>query len=268
MSSKSVLLLGIVFVFLLNVVAVHNYINSYYYQPDKAIVKKDDFFNIDILKNLSKKLLGKEEDNNSKQSIIISEEEILEDNETEIKPEQEQVKKIIEHKEELINYKSHYSDQITNEKKSLEDLSENNITEENKTVQKVEEKKKDVLKEDKVKVETDKNEKIVKEEETVKKEEPEEVDNSEKSAYIVLNLNVKNNYANNNPIIQKIVKNLDDKKIIKIKIYKYSTKIKDYLEKIKNDFAEQGIDMDDIKVIYNKDENKKNKIKILLTKKD
>ncbi len=262
MSSKSVLLLGIVFVFLLNVVAVHNYINSYYYQPSKAIVKKNDLFNIDILKSLSKELLSNTKEDKQqklekkieiKQETVKPKEEITKETKIEIKP--KEVTEIIEDKEEIISYKSHYSDQLSNEKKSLDNLSENN-----KTVHTEKENKKEEIKKD-----TE-----VKQEDTkeMKKDETIQADDSEKSAFIILNLNVNDKYTASNPIIKKIVKSLDDKKIIKIKIYKYSTKIKNYLEKIKKDFAEQGIDMDDIKVIYNKNENKKNKIKILLTKKD
>jgi len=95
-----------------------------------------------------------------------------------------------------------------------------------------------------------------------------DIDKSEKSASIVLNLDVEDSYVKQNPIVSKMARKLDDKKVIKILLYKYSTKVKEYLEDIKEDFAENGVDIDDIKVIYKKDETKKDKIKILLTKKD
>jgi len=47
MGSKSVLVLGVVFIFLLNVVAVHNYINEHYYQPAGAGHKKDMSFSLE-----------------------------------------------------------------------------------------------------------------------------------------------------------------------------------------------------------------------------
>jgi hypothetical protein len=239
MGSKSVLILGIVFIFLLNVLAVHNYIDNYYYQPEEIIANKPnksitDFFEDNILSN---------DKNNSKSKPLkiekVSDTSVITDKKQKID-------------KSLVEYKNDSYNQISYKKSKRE-----------------EKEKKDAKKE-KEKDDIDKNKKNIKNNVAEKGviANKEVLDESEKNAYITLDLNINNPFQEGNPIIKKIVNNLDNKKVIKIKIYKYSIKIKDYLESIKNELVDYGIDIDDIKVIYKKDETKKDKIKILLTKKD
>ena len=238
MGSKSVLILGIVFIFLLNVLAVHNYIDNYYYQPEEIIANKPnksitDFFKDKILPN----------DKNNSKSKPLKIEKVSDVSDTNVTINKKQ--KI---DESLVEYKSNYYNQISYEKSERE-----------KDIKK--EREKNDINKNKKNIQTN-----VEKEGVIANEEV--LDESEKNAYITLNLNINNPFQEGNPIIKKIAHNLDNKKVIKIKIYKYSMKIKDYLESIKNELVDYGIDIDDIKVIYIKDETKKDKIKILLTKKD
>jgi len=282
MGSKSVLILGIVFVFLLNVVAVHNYIDNYYYQSDKIIAKENDTFS-SMIKNVItkfKQLKIFNEDNKTTKKekkitpIVLPKEQDnfekkLQSEEKEVQNEPKIEKNDSSELENLTEYKSNYFNQLNSQ--IQESKSEDNVS--NK-VEKLETKDKKQKPKKEPVIQKEKNENIKqkeqkpqKEQQTKKTKENQE-DMSEKSALIVLNLNINDPYQQDNPIIKKIAKRFDDNKVIKIKIYKYSMKIKDYLENIKSSFANYGIDVDDIKVIYKKDENKKDKIKILLSKKD
>jgi len=250
MGSKSVLILGFVFIFLLNVVAVHNYIDNYYYQPEKIKTKKDENFT-SILNGITD-LFKKEKEQNQTNTQKIPDEISLEDIDENITDTQlgdldmnlTQDETLTEYKGSLFNEiqsEKNISDQIT--PKVDKNISKTKVSKDEKNTTKPQ-----------VKKESKKSDDIK--------------DESEKDALIVLNLNINDPYQYDNPIIKKIVNRFDDKKVIKIKIYKYSIKIKDYLETIKSNLVDHGIDIDDIKVIYKKDKNKQNTIKILLSKKD
>lgn len=282
MGSKSVLILGIVFVFLLNVVAVHNYIDNYYYQSDKIIAKENDTFS-SMIKNVItkfKQLKIFNEDNKTTKKekkitpIVLPKEQDnfekkLQSEEKEVQNEPKIEKNNSSELENLTEYKSNYFNQLNSQ--IQESKSEDNVSNKVEKLETKDEKpkpkKEPVIQKEKNENIKQKEQKPQKEQQTKKTKEDQE-DMSEKSALIVLNLNINDPYQQDNPIIKKIAKRFDDNKVIKIKIYKYSMKIKDYLENIKSSFANYGIDVDDIKVIYKKDENKKDKIKILLSKKD
>jgi hypothetical protein len=226
MGSKSMLILGIVFIFLLNVLAIHHYIDSYYYQPNKIINEKDDNSSISsIIRDIVKIESGESNSTMKKQK----------NNKTMLK-----VTTVVKAKEqeEKIDNKTRLGNGLLN--KLLNEKKENKSSK-NKS----------------------KNIKI-----TNNKLKEDSKDSGEKNALVVLNLNVNDVYQKGNPIIKKMIQRLNDSRIIKIVIHKYSIKIKNYLKKIKDEIVDYGVDIDDIKVIYKKDENKKYKIKILLTKKD
>jgi len=267
MNSKSVLILGIVFIFLLNVVAVHNYIDKYYYKPVKKNEKKADTPLSDLLSHLIQEdkeekieVIEPEQNTSAKKMEEIAQKLIQKEKEKIIKKiktkkEKEIDKKTVQKKvlkedknltkkENITIYKGNFFNQAKKEENELEEL---------KKLENMQKKTQDL--------------KTSEQNTTVKKEDTHE-DKKEKDAFIVLNLDVNNPYDPKNPIIRKIAKQMNNKRVIKIKIYKYSIKIKDYIEKIKSNFVDYGIDIDDIKVSYNKNEDKKNKIKILLTKKD
>lgn len=207
MNSKSILLLGIVFVFLLNVIAVHDYIdNSYYnsYHSDKSVEKK-------IVK--PKKTL--------KQEKIVKKEQVA--------PKSKKLSN-----EDITLYKSLLLSSTKEEKNYTSKLQKN-----------------------KKSTNDTKNKKKLK------------ANQENKNIIIELELDIENSYQKENPIIKKIAQGLDKNKTIVIKIYQFNSQIKKYVKYIKDDLVSNEIDVDDIKVIYNKTEQKnKNKIKILLLKKD
>jgi len=290
MSSKSVLILGIVFIFLLNVVAVHNYIDNYYYQPDKIIKNKAEKlppFIKNIYDFISQKkrefFPSKNKTNETKIDLQENKIDLSTLQSTEPEEKKEEPSKRLElndtittndktDQESLVEYKSSYYNQKKTQESDMDELKELakelNQTPKEEEIKTEEKTKKEVKETKKTQTSTKENKKKQAKKETKKPTKKIEADESEKTALITLNLNINDPYEKDNPIIKKIANRLDDKKVIKIKIYKYSMKIKDYLEAIKSSFAEHGVDVDDIKVIYKKDENKKDKIKILLTKKD
>ncbi|HIO90459.1 MAG TPA: hypothetical protein EYG69_01680 [Campylobacterales bacterium] len=193
MTSKSILLLGIVFIFLLNVVAVHNYIdNSYYnsYKPTSSVKK---------IEKVEKKV-------------------ILQKNKSTT--------------EDISLYKS---------------LHLSSAKEENKYIQKL----------------------LSKQQKKIEKKEKRKAPKLEQNMIIELELNINNSYEQDNPIIKKIANKFNKNSKIVIKIYHFNQEIKNFIKHIKDDLVTNEIDIDDIKVIFNKTEQEnKNKIKVLLLKKD
>lgn len=211
MSSKSVLILGIVIIFFLNVLAVHNYVNDHYYS-------------------------SKVEDKEIKPIVLEKIKKIIKSN--------KKTKKIDQN---LIKYKGLY---ISNQKQEIQD---------SKILLKNHPK---IVSEKKVVVKENKN--IIKKE----KEQETEKNELERNSFMTINFDARVKYNIHNPLMKKIAKKVTKNKKIIIEIYQYSLDIQDFLKHIKDDLVEYGVDIDDIGTIYKKDENKKNKIKVLLVKKD
>ncbi len=215
MGSKSILLLGIVIVFLINVLAIHDYVNNNYYSTKtkpklKPIVLKED-------KN-KKTILPATKDDSKTQT-----------------------------KEEITRYKAIYKSNLNKELESQKNIIVKSVKKENKS----------------------KNKKLL-HSNTIndKKSENEENENDDLHSLLTIDFNINQKYESNSPVIKKLLSKLDKDKKIVIEIFQYSLKIQDYLKEIKSDLVERGVDIDDISTIYKKDKNKKDKIKLLLVKKD
>ncbi len=198
MGSKSILILGVVVVFLINVLAVHDYVNNNYYSTKSKPKLKP---------------------------IVLKQN----------KSEQKKTPQPVENKKHIGNlsdYKAIYKSNLNKEYESTKDM----LSKKDDTKQP----KKDMI--------------------------PKSKENM--NSLITIDFNIEQKYENNSPVIKKLLDKFDKNKKIVIEIFQYSSKIQDYLKEIKTDLVERGVDIDDILTIYKKNKNKKNKIKLLLVKKD
>ncbi len=260
MNSKSILILGIVIIFLLNVLAIHNYINKYYYKvpynKDKISVKIPSQQNQSQDIDINKSIVNRDEPKDNTSHIIVEKNNTQEpqDINKNIEKVEEDKKVKIKKVNTFQKYKNYYTFEMKNFQIELDDIFRQIAEDEKK--------------------QKEQEEKIEKEEELsnttlqTDEEESNQEDSVDKYAITSFSINV------NEPLSQKynqllnISSKMDDTKKIVIKIYQYSTKISSYLKQIKDKLVNNGIDIDDIEVIYKKRFDYKDKIKVLLIKKD
>ncbi len=205
MGSKGVLVLGIVILFLINVLAIHDYVNNHYY----SVQTKKELKPI-ILKKEKKYSLAPKVDKKNKDLVD----------------------------EDFLKYKASYKSNKVKEQNYTKKLMQKNLNQKKelkKGIEKVKVEKKDEL---------------------------------ELSSIMSLTFDVNHPYQKRSKMVKKLVSKVKKDKKIVIIIYQYSLKIQDYLKDIKDDLVDLGVDIDDISTIYKKNRDKKDKIKVLLVKKD
>ena len=221
MNSKSILILGIVLVILINAIAIHSYINNHIYtskilkriKPIEIEDNKSNNNNITIKQNhktINKKTVDKITKNNNNLKFKI--------------------------------YKKYYLIEMKYSQKELDEIL--------KKIVKIEKKQE------------------TKKQKTQNEEEMQQDNLFEEDALQYFKITLEEPIEKRYNQIINIASKMDNNKKIIIKIYHYSTTISSYLNYIKEKLVDNGVDIDDIEVIYKKNDKYKNIIKVLLVKKD